>query len=139
MPAITRWHLKTALVYFAAALAVGVAIASRGVFGAPAVLGLLGPTYWHLLTVGWVTQLICGVALWMFPKFSAAQPRGEERLSWLAYGLLNAGLAVRVFSEPLMALQPAEWLGWLLALAAVLQWLAGLLYVANLWRRVKEK
>lgn len=139
MPPITRWHIKTALLYFVAALMVGVALSTRNVLAGPPLLGLLGPTYWHLLTVGWLTQLIFGVALWMFPKFSSAQPRGEERLNWLAYGLLNVGLLLRVFAEPLLAWQPTDWLGGLLALAAVLQWLAGLVFVANLWRRVKEK
>lgn len=139
MPPITRWHIKTALLYFVAALMVGVALAGRNLPGAPPILGLLGPTYWHLLTVGWLTQLIVGVALWMFPKFSAAQPRGEERLNWLVYGLLNIGLLLRVGVEPALAWQSNDQLGWWLALAAALQWLAGLVFVANLWRRVKEK
>ena len=33
----------------------------------------------HLLTVGWLLQLISGVAYWMFPRHPSAPPRGDER------------------------------------------------------------
>ncbi len=45
--------------------------------------------------LGWATQLIGGVALWMFPPLSREQPRGDERLGWFAYGALNGGLLLR--------------------------------------------
>lgn len=139
MPPITRWHIKTALGYFVAALGVGVALSLRAITDLPPVFGLLGPVYFHLLMVGWVTQLIFGVALWMFPKFSPDQPRGNERLNWAVYGLLNVGLLLRVVAEPLLALEAHPLLGGMVALSAVLQWLAGIGFVVNLWRRVKEK
>ena len=72
-----------------------------------------------------MTQLIFGVVIWMFPKYSTAQPRGNERLGWATYGLLNAGLLLRAIGEPLSAAQPASGAGWPLAASAVLQLLAG--------------
>ena len=139
MPPLTRWHIKTALVYFVAALLAGIMLALRAVLELPAVIGVLSPVYFHLLMVGWVTQLIFGVAHWMFPKFSPKQPRGNERLGWATYWLLNAGLLLRVLGEPLLTLQASTFFGWLVAFSAVLQWLAGLGFVANVWGRVKEK
>jgi hypothetical protein len=100
---------------------------------------VLTPIYFHLLMVGWVTQLIFGVALWMFPKFSAAQPRGNERLGWATFWLLNVGLLLRVIGEPLVVLQPETAAGLLVALSAVLQWLAGMGFVLNTWPRVRER
>ena len=137
MPTLTRWLIKTALVYLVLALLTGAALAAQRVLALPDFLARLGPAYFHLLMVGWVTQLIFGVAHWMFPKFSPQQPRGEERLMWAAYGLLNAGLIFRVAGEPLLADWSAA--GPLVAVAAVLQWLAGLCAVAVLWGRVKVK
>jgi hypothetical protein len=40
----------------------------------PALGALLWPTYLHLLVLGWLTQLIFGVAFWMFPRYSARNP-----------------------------------------------------------------
>lgn len=137
MPFLTRLLIKTALVYFIAALVVSLLVAARPVLGLPSVVAGLSPVYFHLLMVGWVTQLILGVAHWMFPKFSREQPRGRDWLTWTIYGLLNAGLLLRVIAEPARTVNPAEVWGWLLALSALLQWLAGMAFVANLWPRVK--
>jgi len=139
MPPLTRWFVKSSLIYLIAALIVGAVMALQGVLPLPAGLAALGPAYVHLFMVGWVSQLIFGVVYWMFPKYSRAKPRGSEGLGWATYGLLNAGLILRVVGEPLIALRPEAGLGWLLALAALCQWLGGLAFVLNTWGRVKEK
>lgn len=138
MPPLTRWYLKSALVYFVAALLVGVMLLARPVLILPVWVFALQPVYIHLLTVGWVTQLIFGVVYWMFPKFSPPRPRGNEALGWATYWLLNAGLIARAVGEPLAALQAPPWAGWLLAASALLQLAAGWAFVVNTWPRVKE-
>jgi hypothetical protein len=105
----------------------------------PAVFGAAGPAYVHLLVVGWVTQMIFGVAYWMFPKTSVARPRGSDALAVATFALLNVGLLLRVVAEPLLALRPGAGVAALLAAAAVTQWLAGVGFVVNTWPRVKEK
>ncbi len=139
MPPLARWFVRTALVYFVAALVVGVGLMLRLVIDLPPAVGALQPVYFHLLMVGWVSQLIFGVVYWMFPKYSAERPRGNERLGWATYGLLNIGLALRAAGEPLVALQPGPAAGGLLAASAILQLLAGWAFVANTWPRVKER
>lgn len=137
MPTLTRWFIKTALIYLAAALLLGAGLALRPLGLALDWLGAFGPVYFHLFMFGWLTQLIFGVAHWMFPKASLEQPRGDERLMWGVYGLLNVGLLLRAVSEPFVAAHVA--FGWLLAAAALLQWLAGLGAAWNLWGRVRVK
>jgi hypothetical protein len=139
MPVLTRWFVKSALAYFVGALLLGVGVALPAVLPVPPAVGALGPVYFHFFMVGWVAQLIFGVVYWMFPRYSKAHPRGSETLGWATCGLLNVGLLVRAVAEPLHALQPAQGWGWLLALSAVLQWLAGVAFVLNTWARVKEK
>ena len=139
MPPLTRWFIKTALVYFIAALLTGVIVAARSALALPDQLAALTPVYFHLLMVGWVTQLIFGVVYWMFPKYSQAQPRGSDRLGWATYVLLNTGLVMRAIGEPLTGLQPGSGFGWMLAASAVFQLLAGWSFVANTWPRVKER
>jgi cbb3-type cytochrome oxidase subunit 1 len=139
MPPITRLYVKTALAFFVLALLAGLLITIRPLAAAAPYFGVLSPVYFHLFMVGWVTQLIIGIAYWMFPKFSKEQPRGRDSFAWATYWLLNAGLVLRVLAEPLQALDPQPWWGWTIVVAAVLQWLGGLAFVANTWPRVKEK
>ncbi len=139
MPTITRTFIKTALAY----ALVGMLLSTLGLIHTTVplhpVLGLIRPTALHAIMVGWLTQLIFGVALWMFPVWSKAQPRGPEIPTWLCYGLLNAGLAVRLLIEPLNGYRPSAVLGTLLVIAAVLQVAAVLLFVGLAWRRVRAK
>ncbi|MFQ3684893.1 hypothetical protein [Roseiflexus sp.] len=102
-------------------------------------LGLFLPIYYHLLMVGWATQLIGGVALWMFPVRSRERPRGDERLGWMAYGALNGGLLLRVVAEPAHAITPRSWSAWMLAVSALLQVCSVWFLIIALWPRVRER
>lgn len=139
MPLLTRLFVKTAIVYFVAALIVGLLLAARPVLGLPTIVASLSPVYFHLLMVGWVTQLILGVAHWMFPRYSKEIPRGKDWLTWATFLLLNSGLLLRIIAEPARTVSVEPVWGWLLALSALLQWLAGMAFIANLWPRVKER
>ncbi|NLE52727.1 MAG: cbb3-type cytochrome c oxidase subunit I [Chloroflexi bacterium] len=139
MPTLARWYIKAALIYFVLALLAGVIVQARTVIDLPSRLAVLRPVYIHLLTVGWITQLIIGVGYWMFPKFSRDNPRGNERLAWATFILLNLGLALRVISEPQVSVRATPDLSWMLALSAVMQLVAGWLFVINTWARIKER
>ena len=139
MPIVTRWFIKTSLLFFLAALVVGLAQAAQPVLSLPPWVAVLGPVYIHLLVVGWITEIIFGVAYWMFPKYSRERPRGSDVLAIASYALLTAGLVLRVIGEPFHSWQPAAGLGWLLASSAVLQWTGGVAFILNTWPRVKER
>jgi hypothetical protein len=134
-----RYFIRTALAYLLVAFIVGgVILANQGLALDSRIAALL-PVFYHLLMVGWVTQLICGVALWMFPPVSRERPRGNEWLGWCTYGALNAGLILRAIGEPLYAWLSKPWLGWTLALSGVLQVLAIWTFVIAIWPRVKSR
>lgn len=140
MPTVSRLFLKFGLVYFVVALACGVGLAWAGTSWGMALL----PTYLHLFVVGWLTQIIIGVALWLFPKWTKEQPRGREWLSWVALVTLNVGLLVRVAAEP-GRLFVGEDPGWQvvwnvgLVVSAALQWVGGMAFLVNIWGRIKPK
>lgn len=136
MPRLTRYFIKTAMIYLAAALLLGAILASRSLVTLPPLFNAMGPVYFHAFLVGWITQLIFGVAFWMFPVLNKERPRGSERLGWASFILLNTGLALRVVAEPLNGLRPQTIWGWLLVLSSLLQWLGGLCFVINSWGRV---
>lgn len=135
MPPLTRWFLKAALVYLVLALLTGIFLATPGTVSIPG----LFPVYFHTLTFGWLTQLIFGIAFWMFPKYSIAKPRGHEWLGWATFILLNTGLIARIIFEPLHSGAPSIFTSWTLVAAALAQWLAGVTFVVNTWPRVREK
>ena len=139
MPPLTRWHIKTAFISLAAAMTLGVALALAPVLPLPGWLVYLSPAFFHLIMVGWVTQMIFGVIFWMFPIVSRARPRGSERLGWATYVLLNGGLLLRVVAEPANSVSPGGGWGWVLVASALMQWLAAVFFVVNAWPRVKEK
>ncbi len=134
MPTLTRWFVKASLISLILGLVAGLwqQVPNAAIAG-------LFPVYLHLLTFGWLTQLIFGIAIWMFPVYSKAQPRGPEWLGWGIFATLNTGLLIRVIFEPLQGLSPSNFGGWMLVLAALLQWLSGLGFVANVWFRVRGK
>ncbi len=139
MPLLSRAFIRAGMIYFVLALIVGGLTVAAPVFKLPSSISVLYPVYIHLLMVGWVTQLIIGVAYWMFPKFSKERPRRSERFAWAAFFLLNGGLILRAFGEPLVTLKPEWGIGWLLAVSAIMQALGGWAFVINTWSRVKER
>lgn len=139
MPVLARYTIKTALVHLALALVIGLALAAQSVFQLPVFIATLRPVFLHLLIVGWLTQLIFGVATWMFPKYSKEQPRGNPQLGWIVYLSLNLGLVFRAIGEPLIALQPGSIGGPTLVISALLQVTAGWLFIITIWPRVKER
>jgi heme/copper-type cytochrome/quinol oxidase subunit 1 len=139
VPVLTRWFIKAAMLYLAAAMLLALVLSLPDSMGIPFSIRAMNPGYFHLFLVGWVTQMIFGVIYWLFPIITRAQPRGDERLGWACFILLNVGLLLRVAGEPLIAQRPEVGFGWLLAIAALLQWLAAVLFVALAWPRVKER
>jgi hypothetical protein len=139
MPVVTRWYIKSALIYLITALLLALILALPPSVAVPSFLRTMTPAYFHLFLVGWVTQMIFGVIYWMFPIITRAQPRGNERLAVAGYILLNVGLLLRVVGEPLVRAAPTGGTGWLLAVSAVLQWLAAVLFVILAWPRVKDR
>jgi heme/copper-type cytochrome/quinol oxidase subunit 1 len=139
MPRQARVYIKTAFVQLLISLFVGALLLINAGLRWQSGLNVLLPVYYHLLMVGWATQLIGGVALWMFPVHSRERPRGDERLGWIAYGALNGGLLIRAIAEPIHTLEPRDWSAWGLVGAALLQVCAVWLLVVILWSRVKGR
>jgi hypothetical protein len=139
MPVLTRWFVKAALVCLIIGLLVRTAMAALPLWNLQEWVAALAPVYLHLFMWGWVSQLIFGIAYWMFPKYSKDKPHGHEGLWTATFWLFNVGLALRVIGEPLHVLRPEALWAWLTGLSAVMQWLAGIAFVVNMWGRVKER
>ena len=135
MPTEARWYIRTAFVHLAAALTLALVRAAQSAGLVPGAGAALWLPQLHLLTVGWLTQLIFGVAYWLFPTDRSAGPASTA--VWMAYGALNAGLVLRVAAEPAVSTTSVR--GWALLTSATLQWAASLLLVGHFWTRVRPK
>lgn len=139
MPKLSRWFIKAGLIYFVLSLFLGIGLKFQYGFTSLNFLAYFTAVYYHLLVIGWITQIIMGISHWMFPRFSKKNPRGYELLGWLAFACLNLGLVLRIFSEPFVLSHPSILLKTTVLFSAVLQWSAGVLYVVHIWGRIKEK
>jgi hypothetical protein len=140
MPLLTRIYIKTSFLFLILALLLRVFNVISPLIGvSPGLINSLTAVYVHVFLVGWVTELIFGIAHWMFPKVSRENHYGSSVLTWGTFYLLNAGLILRGIGEPWRVLSGRELAGWLLVVSAVLQWAAGVLFVVNTWQRVKMK
>lgn len=142
VPYESRLFVKTALVYLVLTFALGAVLLGMTAAGHPAPY-VLGIEHGHLGFVGWLVNLVIGVALWMFPldreRFPDLGGRYPKAAPLWSYCLLNAGLLMRVFLEPWFAggTPPGRLWAVLLALSGVLQ-VAGIIIVgAILWYRTR--
>lgn len=136
MPTITRWFLKTGILYFILGVLLSI-VAEMPTFG---VGSLLLPVYWHMLVIGWLTQIIMGVSIWMFPRKDRSKMKRESILSWSAYWLLNTGLVIRFLSEPFLSLiQDSILLSASILISSLLQ-IAGITsYILEIWPRLQPR
>ncbi len=134
MPLIARVFLKSGLVFFLGALLLGIALQVEAL-AFPALV----PLFWHMLMLGWITQIIMGVSLWMFPRRNKVESFKNQCWAWLAYMFLNSGLILRIISEPLILTSTQEIWKVFAVLSAILQFFAVVFYVLEIWPRVISK
>jgi len=134
MPTLTRWFLRAAMVHLVAAfaLALFLSLPSSG-----ELVGAWRPVYIHLLVLGWASQVIFGVAYWMFPRRTPLDLNAVPWLGWTCFATLNAGLVVRSLSEPVIAVRASPLAADAAAVAALLQLGAVVAFVVMMWPRVR--
>lgn len=121
---------------------IGVTIAISDIFTLPEIFYNLSPVYFHLFMIGWINQLIFGVAWWLFPLLpqknnsSKELYKGNKYFAWSLYISLNLGLFLRAISEPYNIINPNEIFQFLLVISAILQIYSALCFIFLLWPRV---
>jgi len=129
MPGLSVWYVRTALVYLALGLTFGMLMLwHKGMPIHPALWALL-PAHIEFLLLGWTLQLAFGVAFWILPRFRTK--RGNVRLAWLAFALLNAGIWLVTLDPWLGRLAGWGWMG------RVLEALAVIAFALHAWPRIK--
>ena len=141
MPHQTRLFVKTGLVYLALSFALGAVLLLLEAAGQP-VPFVFAIEHGHLGEVGWLVNIVIGIALWMLPlnreRFPETQGRYPSALVYACFILLNGGLALRLIAEPWFQLggrPPVAAIA--LVIAALAQPAAIALFVFIAWQRVR--
>jgi hypothetical protein len=134
---LVRRYVKTSFIFLLAGMLLGgyatleVNVRGRGVPWP------LITAHVHLLLVGFVLMLIFGVATWMFPRPARDDARYRPWLAEAIYWVLTVSTAVRALGELGSAAASLRGGSWLAALGGAGQLAATLLFVVNMWVRVR--
>ena len=151
MPATSRTFVKASVVYLGIGAILGaLMLINRWLPLGPAI-AYLRLSHVQFLVVGWLTQLILGVAWWLFPPLAAGlrhdaplplrrgqAQRGSEPLFWATFACLNLGILLRGVFDPLYSWAKAGILGFLVGISGLLLLAAAVTFVLNMWGRVRE-
>lgn len=145
MPFESRIFVKAGIVYLLLTFAAGAGMLVAQAFGAQ-VPFIVEVEHGHLGFVGWLVNVVMGVALWMFPldreRFPETQGRYPVAAPLWCFYLLNGGLVVRVLVEPWLQLSGTDGAARtagsvLLAASGIAQLAAVIIFVAVVWRRTR--
>lgn len=137
MTPLVRRYVKTSLVFLLAGLVLGghLVVAEFIVGAYPA--RILVTAHAHLLLVGFMLMMVMGVATWMFPRPAREDTRYRPALAETVYWLLTVATAVRAVAEIGLGVTAAPALRPLVAVGGLGQLAGTLLFVVNIWWRVR--
>jgi hypothetical protein len=131
MPRLSVWFIRCSLIYLAIGFTLGgLMLFNKGISLTPLLWRLL-PSHIEFVLFGWTVQLVMGMGFWILPRFSTQPVRGNEKLAWAAFILINFG----IWLLALKSMYPAY--GWLNFGARVAEAVAVILFTTHAWPRVK--
>lgn len=137
MHTIVRRFIKTAIGFLVVGLVLGGwMIARRELWNAPPSPYLVS-AHTHALFVGFVMELILGMALWLFPRPAKDDERYSSRAVSASYWLLTLSTAGRVAGEVARPLVDVVALRWFVVLCGLGQIAAMLLFFNAMWSRIR--
>ncbi len=137
MSPLIRRYIKTSFAFLIAGVLLG-SYLSVGQFLAGAYPPRLVITaHVHLLLVGFMIMIVMGVATWMFPRPARDDRRYRPGLAETVYWLMTVATCVRAIAEMLGGYTDSTALRVMIALGGLGQAGGVLLFVVNMWTRVR--
>jgi len=137
MPPLIRRYIKTSFAFLIAGVLLGSYISVSQYL-----LGVYPPRFHitahvHLLLVGFMLMIVMGVATWMFPRPARDDLRYRPELAEAVYWLITVATCARALAELGAAYTDSTALRETIALGGVGQTVGVLLFVVNMWTRVR--
>ena len=131
MPRLSILFIRSAMIYLALGFTFGgLLLFNKGVPFNPFLWRLL-PAHIEFLLVGWIVQLVMGVSFWSLPRFKREPKRGNSKLAWLAFLLINLGIWMAGIGPLVPQAQ------WLPAAGRSAEVFAAFTFFRSAWPRVK--
>ncbi len=137
MPPLIRRYIKTSFAFLIAGVLLGTYGSVRQYLLGVYPPRLLITAHVHLLLVGFMLMIVMGVATWMFPRPARDDLRYRPELAEAVYWLMTAATCVRALAELLSGQADSTALRALVALGGLGQAGGVLLFVVNMWTRVR--
>ncbi|MDB4887351.1 MAG: cytochrome c oxidase subunit [Gemmatimonadetes bacterium] len=137
MHTLVRRYIKTAILFLAVGLLIGGwMLVRRELYGLyPNAYEVSAHT--HALLVGFVMEMILGVALWLFPRPSKEDLRYSPRTAEWAYWVLTLATGSRVLGELARPHVESRALRWVVVFAGLAQAFGLLLFFQTMWTRIR--
>ncbi len=137
MTPLVRRYIKTSFVFLLAGLLLGGWIVVAEFLAGRYPPRLFITSHVHLLLVGFMLMMVMGVATWMFPRPARDDTRYRPGLAETVYWVMTVATAVRASAELVAGMAPAPALRWAIVAGGLGQIAGTLLFVLNMWRRVR--
>lgn len=137
MHSLVRRFIKTAIGFLAVGLAIGTWLIIRRELFDHHASPYEASAHVHALFVGFVIQMILGVALWLFPRPDKSDERYSPRLVSVAYWMLTIGTAGRVAAELLRTYVDGLGIRLTIVICGVAQVAGILLFFFTMWSRIR--
>jgi cbb3-type cytochrome oxidase subunit 1 len=134
---LVRRYIKTSFVFLLAGLLLGGWIVVAEFLTGRYPPRLFITAHVHLLLVGFMLMMVMGVATWMFPRPAKDDTRYRPELAEAVYWVMAVSTAVRAAAELWAGLSPVPALRLTIAAGGLGQVAGTLLFVVNMWRRVR--
>ena len=130
MPALSRWFIRASLVYLGLGWTLGgLLLANKGLGFYPPIWRWL-PAHIEFLFLGWMVQVVLGVAYWILPRVAGSAPHGNQRLAFLAFVLLNLGIWL-IVAQSIFLVEGLSLVG------RICESLGAALFLVAVWQRIK--
>jgi cbb3-type cytochrome oxidase subunit 1 len=134
---LVRRYIKTAIGFLLIGLGIGGwMIVRRELLGRPATSYEMS-AHTHAIFVGFVMMMICGVALWLFPRPDKNDRRYRPALAEAAYWMLTVGTVMRVAGELVRQRTNAQWLRLAIVAGGLLQIVGLAVFFYTMWSRIR--
>lgn len=129
MPLASVWLVRMSLLHLAAGGTLGAMYLSWKAYGwFPFVTGHRQVHVEEML-VGWMVQLVIGVAFWILPRTEGTLGFQQSKLIWVVFALLNAGVIAAAWGSA------PHYPAWVSPTGRALEMAAAALFAFHAWNR----
>jgi heme/copper-type cytochrome/quinol oxidase subunit 1 len=128
MPGLSRWYIRSALLYLLLGFTLGGFLLVQKGLSLDSRIWIVLPVHIEFMLMGWTLQFVMGMAFWILPRLRGS--RGDERVVWWAFWLLNLGVILVCVGS--VGLVSAE----IQLLGRVIETSSGLAFVFHVWPRL---